>query len=466
MVNKPPTPEPSYQDLLLDPNNAQMPDLKAHPVLYQAFQAVKQRCDAPDGMLFNSMLSAISAACQGILQVIRPGLPPSPVSLYTLTVAVSGERKSTVDDQFKKAILKFESEYDRKNAEKIRTVKLEHDNWKYKLFMLKKEFVQLDKDQETVIPVEDPREENGYRLEEVNLYDHYTEKIIEHEENEPKLSKSFCFFYADVTVAGLVDGIRCHYPTANLYSAEGHQILNGHALRGTGSSLFNKLWSGERDVINRKGESIVLENVSFGASIQIQPAMLDKHMRSKGSKDLIDDGFWARFLVQNPESRIGFRQVTLDWDQPMSVIKKSEHLTLDFFDERMSEILDLNLQMMEGSDRVQKIAIEFDRSTRYIFQRICNHIEALQRPGAPFANVKGMASKLGENIARVAALIEYFEKGSCIISYSSLKTAVHYCFSCCNHYRNLFDPEYLVEKYYAIYLDIFNRKKTTRCFSY
>ncbi|APT03465.1 hypothetical protein BJJ90_16300 [Escherichia coli] len=54
-------------------------------------------------MVATSALTAISIACQNQIDVCRPGNLHGPVNLYSLILADSGERKTTVDKVFMKA---------------------------------------------------------------------------------------------------------------------------------------------------------------------------------------------------------------------------------------------------------------------------------------------------------------------------------------------------------------------------
>src|SRR6476619_7491890 len=65
---------------------------------------------APLPLIFSSAMGAISLACQGFVDVRRPNGLESPCSLFLLVIADSGERKSSADKHFKKALLEFERE--------------------------------------------------------------------------------------------------------------------------------------------------------------------------------------------------------------------------------------------------------------------------------------------------------------------------------------------------------------------
>ncbi|MDA3876378.1 MAG: DUF3987 domain-containing protein, partial [Halothiobacillus sp.] len=79
------------------------------PLLRDAVIEVQKNSQAPSALVVASALSAISLACQGAVNVLRPGDLLSPTSLYLLTIAESGERKTSVDAYFTKPIRDFEA---------------------------------------------------------------------------------------------------------------------------------------------------------------------------------------------------------------------------------------------------------------------------------------------------------------------------------------------------------------------
>ena len=72
--------------------------MDALPAVLGDYGRVIQRCtQAPDAIVGNSMLAAASLAVQPYANVMLPYGASVPASLYLVTVAESGERKSAVD---------------------------------------------------------------------------------------------------------------------------------------------------------------------------------------------------------------------------------------------------------------------------------------------------------------------------------------------------------------------------------
>jgi putative DNA primase/helicase len=78
------------------------------PLIREAVEEVESFVKAPVSMVACSALSTVSLACQPHVDVRRREKLEGPVALYTLVIADSGERKSTCDGFFTKAISDYE----------------------------------------------------------------------------------------------------------------------------------------------------------------------------------------------------------------------------------------------------------------------------------------------------------------------------------------------------------------------
>lgn len=74
----------------------------------QAVDEVQLFVQAPIELVASSALTALSIACQQLADVRRADKLCGPVNLYLLTVAESGERKSSVDSYFMQPIRDYE----------------------------------------------------------------------------------------------------------------------------------------------------------------------------------------------------------------------------------------------------------------------------------------------------------------------------------------------------------------------
>lgn len=84
-------------------------------IIRNAIYEVEQHTQAPQGLIAASALGVISLACQNRIDVCRLNNLRGPVSLFLMTLAESGERKSTVDKLLMKPLYQLEEE-DRKSV--------------------------------------------------------------------------------------------------------------------------------------------------------------------------------------------------------------------------------------------------------------------------------------------------------------------------------------------------------------
>lgn len=79
-------------------------------VIRDAVIEVQEFVQAPMAMVACSAMATLSLAAQGLYDVERASSLSGPISLFFLTVADSGERKSSLDNYFSKPVAKYEQE--------------------------------------------------------------------------------------------------------------------------------------------------------------------------------------------------------------------------------------------------------------------------------------------------------------------------------------------------------------------
>lgn len=210
---------------------------------------------APLPLVACALFSAGSAAIQSIVEAVRPDFSGCdratiPAVLWFLSVAESGERKTTTDRLFSAPI-----------KERGRT---EQPCW------------------QKVI---------GDR------------EVIRHKR----------VWVDDVTAEGVRDHLYDVFPAIFCSTTEGGKFLGGHSLRDSqraqGLGAYNSLWDGEGSSVARAGKRTkYLPNVRGVLSISIQPSIVE----SVHGHDFTDSGFYPRFLICQPESTIGKRFIGED----------------------------------------------------------------------------------------------------------------------------------------------------------
>lgn len=328
-------------------------------IIGKAVREVAEYVQAPVALVAGCALSAVSAAVQTQFSVRRNERLFGPASLYFLTVAESGERKTSVDNLF-------------------------------------------------ILPIKDW--EARQRQKERQLQQEYAEELAawenadrtgrgdppEKPEPTPKMLRG------DDTSEALVSHLT-KYPIAAVISAEAGVIFGSHSMKAESVKrnlgLLNQLWDGgpiNEGRINR-GETYI-ESVRVTMGLMLQPSVLDNFLqRTEGLARGI--GFFARFMFSHPETTQGQRY----YREPRAMP------ALDEFQQRIT----LLLQMPAARDELGRLmshGVKFDAEAQSAW--VSFHDEVEERIGADFeySTIRDVASKAAENAARLACCLHVFSK--------------------------------------------------------
>ena len=356
------------------------------PVIEAAVREVQKFVQAPMAMVATSALSALSLSLQGYFDVERTQSLSGPISLYTLTIAESGERKSTLDNYFTRSILDYESEMRELLKDDVRRYWIKFDSWTAKRKGLLQKITELTKTDK--------------------LTDGFDRKLedLEYEKPEPVLVPHLVL--GDETPEHLAMVLRNKWPAAGIVSSEAGLVLGSHGM-GQESimrnlSQLNVLWDGGELHYGRvTRESVVLRDARLTVALQIQPQTFQEFLSKNGTLAR-GNGFLARFLLACPESTQGFRPIT---DPP------KDWPALNAFRRRISEILSVKLPVQEEGGVAPRL-IKLDPHASNAWRTFHDVVEEQLRPGGELSEVKDAASKVADNVARVAAIFQMFADGS------------------------------------------------------
>lgn len=386
-------------------SNDLFPFLGRGSLISEAFHEARLLTQASEGMLIMTQITAISTALQGNINVEIPTGKISPVSIMALTIADSGERKSSVENIFTKGIKDFQ-----KKQEEVYKTQLAR--YSVCLEIHKEKTVQIKKEMKL-------RDTNQYELEINELIEHNNAKPI-----KPKFPK---LIYEDSTSEALLIGLKENLPNAFIGSSEGGVLLNSRVMSKTAS--INAIWSGDDVTVNRKvSESFTLNEVRLSAHIMTQFSALDRFIK-KSKDDVRGNGFLSRFLVCSPAPTCGYRQ-TNGFNHSNKAIQA--------FNQKLHDLLKISLELEAYTDRE---TVVFCAEAKDIWLDIYNDIESKMAPNGMYELVKDHASKLPENIARLAAVIHYFDNPlDTEISTNSLWLSINLVSYFSSHFRRVFSP--------------------------
>jgi putative DNA primase/helicase len=145
----------------------------------------------------------------------------------------------------------------------------------------------------------------------------------------------------------------------------------------------------------------MLDGARFTFGLQIQRGTLEKFSEKSG--DLMRAmGTWARFLMCEPISTQGYRP----YKEP-----PARTPALDLFSAGMMDLLKTPFSIGEHGEGITPEVLTMAEDAKAAWVAAYDAIEMELRPFGEYEDMKDVASKAAENIARVAALSHVFEHG-------------------------------------------------------
>ena len=255
-------------------------------------QEVQGFIQAPTALVAASVLSALSAAAQGLANVQRDKGLSGPCSLYFLSIAESGERKSAIHTTVLEGIRAYEIEEEEsaKGLRKIHAAK--YRSWE----------AQVD----GVVSSIRAEAKSGKPVGALES------KLMQLEREKPAPVIVPRALWDDTTTEALIAGMASNWPSAAIISAEAGVVFGGHSMKKDnltgGLATLNKLWSGEPIRADRKteGASVILNTGRLTLGLAVQETVIRQFFES--SKGIgRGSGFAARFLISWPASTQGTR---------------------------------------------------------------------------------------------------------------------------------------------------------------
>lgn len=339
---------------------------------------------APIPLIASSALAAISLVIQPHADIKRADRLTGPTSLNLLTIADSGERKSTVDSFFMLPIRKYQEEQAKAARSRMKDYTSRMEAWDAKRSGIKDKIRQHAKDGKLTEGLERELRQLEYGKPE-----------------QPQIPR---LLYADVTPEALAQGL-ARWSYAGLISAEAGTVFGAHAMsRDTimrNLAQLNVLWDGGSLVIDRKStESFSVRNVRLTVGLQVQEIVLRDFLHHAGQLAR-GIGFLARYLVAFPQSTQGSRPFTeppKDWP------------ALADFNHRSGEFLTMDLRL-DDNGALNPVMLEFTPDAKRDWVAVHDQIESQLAIGGELYDVRDVASKTADNVARIAALLSVFEHG-------------------------------------------------------
>lgn len=344
----------------------------------------------PMPLIGGACLASLSLAIQGLVDVARDDVLVGPSSLYILTVAESGERKSAADKFVSGPLRSLESELQQKAKEKIKEARSAERAYKVKLQAAEKYLkdVSLNGDEAEISQAE--------------------RKLMDLIDAAPKVPLSPILIFEDTTQEGFMQLISDGYPSVAIWSDEAGLVTGGYSMASETLmrtlATYNKLWDGSVIKATRKmAESNVVDGRRGTINLAMQRSVMEK-LLGTGNEISRGIGFIARALFSMPSSTIGTRMYR---DPP-------EHSpAFEVYRNRMKEILELPLPVAdEDTFKLEPPCLKLDEAAHKVWVEYFNSIEQECHKLGRYGEIGDIASKSAENAARIAAIFHVFEKGT------------------------------------------------------
>lgn len=342
--------------------------------LKSAVEAVQGKTQAPVAIPAQSALAVASLAVQGFADV-ETLCGKCPVTLYALTIARSGERKTACDAPFMEALRQYEREQSKLYVS-------ERQEWQRRLAVWKAKHDRI---------VADARKAKGgdSAAAEAEL------RALGPEPEAPHLPDRTV---TEPTFEGLTKLFAAGQPSLGLFSDEGGQFLGGHAMNSDNRqktlAAFNDLWQGNPIRRTRAGDGhSTLYGRRLAVHLMAQPTVARAFMADPLAADT---GFLPRFLTCEPPSAIGTR---------FNETARNEWAAIASFNARLRFILESEMPVDTETRELQPRCLPLSAGAREMLVVFDNKVERAQGPGGDLAHITGTASKAAEQAARIAGVL-------------------------------------------------------------
>lgn len=373
-----------------------LPRLGALPLpIYQAaVNEVVRANKVPLKLAHYCAVAAAGALAQMHVDVQKPAGGIVPACVYILMQGKSGQRKTKVDECFFSELRKPNKAQRKRYLEEVEAHKVRDMIWK------RKNKVLMDAIGKAYV--------DGKDTDAIEL------AIAKNAKEKPEEPRELKLVFNDVTIAQLKNKL-AQSPNATLLSSDGKKILKDLLLQN--DAEFNQVWSGEAiDVERVTTPSYTLDDVRITFSVMIQNESLSRIMLEKG-KEGKESGFFARVIFSDVGSTLGDRLIDVI-ETPIP--------NLDAFNQRVDALL---TEYMEAaaSDSYKRRILKFNAEASHAWIAYFNYVESNIKEGGRYEKAGDHASKLADNVARVAAGLHVLEGLEGEIGMDCLLSAIALC---------------------------------------
>ena len=342
-------------------------------VLVPAARAIHDRVQAPIAMCGQSVLAATTLAVQGHADVELPTGQWRPLTCYFLTIAATGERKTATDSealrpvQIREAALRDAHDARRQDFENSKLAWDKARDAAIKAAKGDRALIKAKLDLLGPPPVPPP---------------------------PPLLTCT------EPTWEGVTKLLADGWPSLGIFTSEGGQFIGGHGMSDDAklrtAAGLSCTWDGEPIKRVRAADGVaVLPGRRLAMHLMAQPdvaaVMLNDPL-------LGGQGLLSRILVTAPGMSSGTRL----WREPSSNTSSA----LKEYGDHLLSILRRPLPLVAGSrNTLEPRRLKLSSEARRLWVAFYDHVEGRVGTGGELEPIRGLANKLPEHAARIAAVL-------------------------------------------------------------
>lgn len=347
------------------------------PILSGAAQSMHKIIQSPLALCCQSVLAAAALAVQPFGNIEVDGRF-DPLSIYCLTVAASGERKSAADAAALRPHEAFQAELQRQN-ERL-------------MFEFNSTLKAYEKSRDEAL-------KKGKTFEQKR-------ELLANLGPPPVAPPLPVLLLQEPTWEGLFKCMLIARPSIGLFNDEAATFLNGHAMnddhRLKCAAGLSKLWDGRAPGRARAGDGVsALVNRRLSAHIMAQPKVAQGFMNDAA---LIDQGLLSRVLPAWPTSTAGSR--------PYKAVDLFSVPEMTVYYDCMESFLRKPLPTSDTDEKqLAPPALTLTPNAKVVWTEFHDLIETQLSDNEPLAVVRGFGSKTAQHALRLAGVLALVEGG-------------------------------------------------------
>jgi hypothetical protein len=348
-------------------------------VMSAAVVRIHDKTQAAEALCAQSVLATGALATQIHHDVILPTGQRRPTSIFAITVAESGDRKSSADELATRAI-----------GARQRDLRQQYES---KILNYQNDKIAFEKSRDAVV-TKNKGDRCAIRTD-LNALGPPPRSPL-----QPHLTAS------EPTLEGLYKLLLVGQPGVGLFSGEGGQFIAGYAMnpdnRLKTAAGLSALWDGADVNRVRAGDGMTtLVGRRVSLHLMAQPMIA---MGMLGDRELANQGLLSRVLVAYPASPAGTRCFREPAQASETAIRQ--------YEARILALLELPPRIADGRENeLDPIPFCLSPRARAALIAFSDAVEAQIGPGGALEGVTGLANKIPEHAARIAAIITTVETG-------------------------------------------------------